>query len=68
MVSIGEETGTLPKQLNSLSFYYESELTRTVERLQAILEPVLIIFIGVFAALIFVSVLLPIYQTIGSIR
>uniref|UniRef100_A0A7V3ZWC0 Type II secretion system F family protein n=1 Tax=candidate division WOR-3 bacterium TaxID=2052148 RepID=A0A7V3ZWC0_UNCW3 len=68
MVAIGEETGTLPRQLNSLSFYYESELTRTVERLQAILEPVLIIFIGVFAALIFVSVLLPIYQTIGSLR
>ncbi|MGB9824643.1 MAG: type II secretion system F family protein [Candidatus Hydrothermia bacterium] len=68
MVSIGEETGTLPRQLNNLSRYYETELSRTVERLQAIIEPVLIIIIGAFAALIFISVLLPIYESIGSIR
>ncbi len=68
MVSIGEETGTLPNQLNNLSKYYETELSRTVERLQAVIEPVLIIIIGIFAALIFVSVLLPIYESIGSIR
>jgi type II secretory pathway component PulF len=68
MVSIGEETGTLPRQLNNLSRYYETELSRTVERLQAIIEPVLIIIIGAFASLIFISVLLPIYESIGSIR
>ncbi len=68
MVSVGEETGSLPRQLNSLSNYYETELIRTVERLQALLEPILIIFIGAFAALIFVSVLLPIYSTIGGMR
>ncbi|MEO0247261.1 MAG: type II secretion system F family protein [candidate division WOR-3 bacterium] len=68
IVSIGEETGTLPNQLNNLSKYYETELSRTVERLQAVIEPVLIIIIGIFAALIFVSVLLPIYESIGSIR
>jgi len=68
MVSVGEETGSLPKQLNNLSLYYETEVSRTVERLQAIIEPVLIIIVGAFAAIIFISVLLPIYETIGTIR
>jgi len=68
MVEVGEETGRLPAQLHNLGNYYERELENMVRRLQATLEPVLIITIGIFAAFIFVSILLPIYQTISTLR
>jgi len=68
MVEVGEETGRLPAQLHNLGNYYERELENMVRRLQATIEPVLIITIGVFAAFIFVSILLPIYQTISTLR
>jgi len=68
MVEVGEETGRLPTQLHNLGDYYERELENMVRRLQATIEPVLIITIGVFAAFIFVSILLPIYQTISTLR
>lgn len=68
MVEVGEETGRLPIQLHNLGNYYERELENMIRRLQATIEPVLIITIGIFAAFIFVSILLPIYQTISTLR
>lgn len=62
MVLIGEKTGTLDKTLLNVVSFYRKEVERMVENLMSILEPVLIVFLGVVVMAIMFSVLVPLYQ------
>lgn len=68
VVSVGEESGKLDQSLADISEYYEHKFTEVIKNLTVIIEPVLIIFIAVLVALVLVSVILPIYQGIGTIN
>ena len=63
MIEIGENTGNLVDNLFYLSEYYEGEVDETVKNLGVILEPVLLIFIGLIVGFIALSVITPIYQS-----
>lgn len=67
MIQVGEETGTLDKNLMQIVEFYNKEVKRAVETFTALLEPILIIFLGVAVAFLAVSVISPLYGTLGAI-
>ena len=67
MIQVGEETGTLDKNLMEIVTFYNKELKRAIETFTALLEPVLIIFLGIIVALLAISVIEPLYGAIGTI-
>jgi len=67
MVQVGEDTGRLDKNLMEIVNFYEKEVKRAVETFTALLEPALIIFLGVIVAFLAISILAPIYGALGTI-
>lgn len=68
MVAIGENTGNLSETLVYLSEFYESELDELVKNLTDVLEPLLMVTMGVVVGFIAISIITPIYgitQTVG---
>jgi type IV pilus assembly protein PilC len=66
MLAIGEETGALDTMLNKVSDFYDSEVSATVEALTSLLEPILIVFLGVVVGTIVISLYLPIFSLISQ--
>jgi type II secretory pathway component PulF len=64
----GEKTGKVDIGLLRLSSYYEAEVDRNLKRLTELIEPAMIIILGVFVALIAISVIAPIYQMTSRIK
>jgi type II secretory pathway component PulF len=61
MVAVGEETGDLPKMLGRVSDSLDFEVDNGVKRLTALVEPIIVLGMGVFVGFVVLSVLLPIY-------
>lgn len=68
VIGVGEETGSLDKALADISDYYEKKFTDIVKNLTVILEPVLIVLIGIMVGAVLISIVAPIYQLIGQIN
>jgi type IV pilus assembly protein PilC len=62
----GEETGTLDQAFKRLGDYFDQEVKRTVQALLAAIEPMAIISLGAVFGLIVLSILLPLYDVMGS--
>lgn len=62
MVAVGEETGDLPKMLGRVSDSLDFEVDNGVRRLTALVEPVIVLGMGVFVGFVVLSVALPIFQ------
>jgi len=68
MISVGEKTGTLEGNLKYLGIFYEEEVDETVKNLSIIIEPALLIFIGMLVGFVALSILGPIYQITGNLK
>jgi len=68
MVATGEETGALDAMLERVAAFYEGEVEAIVARLASLIEPVLIVGLGGIVGFIVISILLPYFQMLGSIR
>jgi len=62
MVGVGEATGTLDEMLAKLATFYDEEVEASVGALLSVLEPVLLIFVGIMVGTIVVSMYLPIFS------
>lgn len=62
----GESTGTLDQSFKRLGDYFDTEVKRTVQTLLAAIEPLSIIALGAIFGLIVLSILLPLYDVMGS--
>ncbi|MFA5047786.1 MAG: type II secretion system F family protein [Patescibacteria group bacterium] len=62
MIMVGEETGKLDEVMQNLASFYDEEVTQTMNTLPTIIEPVLMICIGIGVAGIAVAVLMPMYS------
>lgn len=67
MIAVGEETGALDTMLTKIAQFYEDEVDTAVEGLMALLEPVMIVFLGVVIGGIVVSMYLPMFDLINKI-
>ncbi len=68
MVSVGEKTGKLDETLLYLADFYEDEVDDISRNLSTILEPILLIVIGLVVGFVALAIISPIYQLTGSIR
>lgn len=66
MIKVGEETGKLNQTLMEIVNFYQKEITRIVDNFMTIIEPILILILGLGVALLAVSVLSPMYGMLGS--
>ncbi len=67
MVKVGEETGELGNILQTLAKFYNREVTNAVDTLVGLIEPVMIVMLGVGVGTLLAAVLLPIYNLAGAI-
>ena len=68
MVATGERSGELDKVLEEIASFYEPEIEHTIKNLTTILEPIMLLIMGVVVAFIALSVLLPIFNLIKVFR
>jgi type IV pilus assembly protein PilC len=61
MLKIGEQSGAIEKMLEKTADYYEKEVDNQVKTISTIIEPVLMVLLGIMAFIIVAAVLLPIY-------
>ncbi|SEK40932.1 type II secretion system F family protein [Halomonas daqiaonensis] len=66
MVGIGEEAGSLDAMLNRVADYYEEEVDNKVDTLTSLLEPFIIVVLGVLVGGLVISMYLPIFE-LGSV-
>ncbi len=62
MIEVGESSGALAPMLNSVAEFYEEEVSLRLGTLVSLIEPLLLIFMGVFVAFILISLYLPIFS------
>jgi type IV pilus assembly protein PilC len=62
MVEVGESTGALQEMLNSVADFYDEEIETEVSRFITLIEPVLLIIMGVVIAVVVLSLYLPIFE------
>jgi type IV pilus assembly protein PilC len=67
MMKVGEETGSLGQILKTLARFYKREVDDAVDTMVSLIEPVMIVALGLGVGLILVSVLMPIYDIAGGI-
>lgn len=62
MIAVGEETGTLDSILNDLTEFYEADVKETMSAFATIIEPVLIVFLGIAVAAMAIAIIMPMYS------
>ena len=68
MLRVGETTGALDEALANVSYFFTRDIEESIERVQALIEPVLTVVLGLILGWIMLAVLGPIYDTISKIR
>lgn len=68
MIGVGEKTGKLDESLLYLGDYFEDEVDTASKNFSTIIEPVILILVGLIVAFIAMSIISPIYQFTGGIR
>lgn len=67
MTKVGEETGELGSILTTLAKFYNREVSNAVDTLVGLIEPIMIVLLGVGVGVLLAAVLMPIYNLAGSI-
>ncbi|CAN5613758.1 type II secretion system F family protein [soil metagenome] len=67
MIGVGEQTGALDSMLGKIADFYEEEVDTAIADLLAMIEPVLIAFLGVTIGSIVISMYLPLFSLIGKL-
>lgn len=67
MVKVGEETGSLGQILKTLSDFYKREVDDAVDTMVSLIEPIMIVVLGLGVGILLTSVLIPIYSMAGAI-
>ncbi len=68
MISVGEKTGGLDDMLQKIADFYDEEVDAAVSALTSIIEPVVIVFMGVVIGGILIAMYLPMFDIVGAIK
>ncbi len=67
MIGVGEQTGALDAMLSKIADFYEEEVDQAVANLLTLMEPVMILFLGVTVGGIVISMYMPLFSLIGQL-
>jgi type IV pilus assembly protein PilC len=62
MVEVGESTGALQEMLNSLAEFYDEEIETEVGRFITLIEPILLVFMGIIIAIVVLALYMPLFE------
>jgi type IV pilus assembly protein PilC len=65
MIAIGERTGKLEYMLGHVSKFYRTESENRIDSISSLIEPVLVVVLGLGVAVLVASILLPLYSLVG---
>ncbi len=68
MISVGESTGALDIMLNKIADFYEDEVDQAVENMTSMMEPLIMVFLGVFVGGFVIAMYLPIFTMAQNIN
>jgi type IV pilus assembly protein PilC len=68
MMEVGESTGALPQMLSSVAEFYEEDVSTRMTALLSLIEPAIMIFMGIFVAFVLVALYLPIFSLANTIK
>jgi type IV pilus assembly protein PilC len=68
MIEVGESTGALPQMLTSVAEFYEEDVSNSVIAALSLIEPVIMIVMGIFVAFVLISLYLPIFSLADSVH
>ena len=67
MIQVGEETGNITTMLLRIALFFEEDVNNTTKNLSTIIEPILMVFIGTIVGFFAVSMMQPIYGSLGNL-
>jgi type IV pilus assembly protein PilC len=67
MISVGESTGALDAMLQKIADFYEEEVDQAVENLTALIEPFMLVFLGIVIGGLVISMYLPVFKMAGNL-
>jgi type IV pilus assembly protein PilC len=67
MIAVGEQTGALDAMLSKIADFYEEEVDAAVENMLTLLEPIMILFLGIVIGGIVISMYLPLFSLLSKI-
>jgi len=62
LISVGEQTGQLDEMFNSVAMYYEEEFDTTVDNMSSLIEPIMIVFMGIMIGGLMIAMYSPIFN------
>jgi type IV pilus assembly protein PilC len=68
MIEVGESTGALPAMLNSVSEFFEDDVNIRMAAALSLIEPAIMIFMGIFVAFVLVALYLPIFSLADTLK
>ncbi len=68
MIKVGEATGSLDEMLSSVADYFDEHVETRVERLLALIEPVMLIIMGLLIGILLVSIYMPMFGALSQVR
>lgn len=68
MVEVGEATGSLDTMLSDVSDFLDEEVETSLQRLLSLLEPVMLVLMGIIVATLLISVYLPLFSLLGQVQ
>jgi type IV pilus assembly protein PilC len=68
MIEVGDETGTLENTLFYLAEFYENEVDEATKNLSVVLEPILLLVMGLIVGFVAISIISPIYEVTQTLR
>jgi type IV pilus assembly protein PilC len=68
MIKVGEETGELDKMLGKIADFYEEEVDASIETLTSIIEPIMMIGVGLMVGVIIISMYLPMFKMLSLVH
>jgi len=68
MVKVGEATGSLDTMLTSVSDFFDEEVETRMGRLLSLIEPLMLVFMGLVVAILLVSIYLPLFGLMGQVQ
>jgi type IV pilus assembly protein PilC len=67
MIGVGEATGAIDQMLNKIADFYDDEVDAAVEAMTALLEPMLMVFLGVVIGGLVIAMYLPVFKLAGAV-